>query len=226
MIAAIHQPNFLPWAGFFHKMARADRFVFLDSVPFTKGGYTNRVRIKTASGPQWLTVPVLSKGKSGQPIREVQYDPVVDWRSKVVRTLQANYGRCPHYSLYAGPIEQILRTGGDSLADLNIRLIEYVADLLDMRTPTTRSSQMNSQGKAADLLIALCQELGADTYLSGSGAADYQDEQTFQKAGVRLTYTGFVHPTYPQAFGDFQAGLSIVDLLFHCGPQSAALVRG
>ena len=224
MIVAIHQPNFLPWLGYFYKMARADRFVFLDSVPFAKGSYTNRVKIKTASGPQWWTIPVVTHGKLGQPIVKVQCSHKEDWRKKAVMTLKTNYQKCRHFQPYADRILQVLASGGDGLADLNIGLIGYVCEQLGIRTPTVRSSGMAAQGAATDLLIVLCRELGADTYLSGSGGANYQDEAAFQAAGIRLIYANYLHPTYPQAFGDFEKGLSIVDLLFSCGPDSAKVL--
>jgi hypothetical protein len=224
MILAIHQPNFLPWLGYFAKMARADRFVFLDSVPFAKGSYTNRVKIKAAAGPQWLTVPVQTRGKLGQPIVEVLASDTVEWRKKVAQAFRTNYAQCPHFQPHADCIFDILAAAGDSLADLNIRLIEYVARVLGIATPTVRSSALGAEGKATDLLIALCRQIGADTYLSGSGGANYQDEAAFAAAGIKLIYINYQHPTYPQAFGDFMPGLSIVDLLFNVGPEGRRIL--
>jgi len=224
VIVAIHQPNFLPWLGYFYKMAKADRFIYLDSVPFAKGSYTNRVKVKTAAGPQWWTVPVETHGKLGQPILEVRASDAVAWRKKSIMTLRTNYQGCPHFQPHANRIFEILGGTDDRLAELNIRLIEYVAQQLDIRTPVMRSSQMAARGAATDLLISLSKEVGADTYLSGSGGANYQDEAAFQAAGLKLIYANYQHPTYPQAFGDFEKGLSIIDLVFNCGPQSAAVL--
>jgi hypothetical protein len=226
MIVAIHQPNFLPWLGYFYKMVRCDRFVLLDSVGFAKGGYTNRVMIKTPQGPQWLTVPVRTKGMLGAPIHEMLTADNVDWRSKVCRTLEMNYRACPHYQPYAKEISAIIASAGASLSEMNIRLIEYLARQFQIPTPTCRSSGLQAAGKAAELLIAICKELGATTYLSGSGGANYQDEQAFQAAGLALTYANYRHPRYRQAFGDFAQGLSAADLLFNCGPESGAILRG
>jgi len=225
MIVGIHQPNFLPWLGYFYKMVRSDRFVLLDTVAFAKGSYTNRVKIKGATGAAWLTVPVLTSGKLGQPIRETMCSPTVDWRAKIVRTLETNYRGCPHYAAYGPDICRIISACGDNLAELNIALIQHLAGLLDIHTPMVRSSELQAQGKAAELLIAICKELGADTYLSGSGGANYQDEQDFAAAGLKLIYTNYQHPTYAQPFGDFVGGLSVVDLLFNCGSDSAAILR-
>jgi hypothetical protein len=143
----------------------------------------------------------------------------------VQATLDANYRKCPHWQRYSGQIMTLLQSGPGNLAELNIALIEYFAGELQIATPRIRGSTLTAQGKATDLLIALCRELGAQTYLSGSGGANYQDEQAFTAAGLNLTYAAYKHPAYPQAFGEFTAGLSIADLLFNCGPESAAVLR-
>ena len=224
MIIAIHQPNFLPWFGYFHKMAQADRFVLLDSVAFTKGGYTNRVKVKAAGGAQWLTVPVLTKGKLGQIVAEVACSDGVDWRKKVRAALETNYRGCPHFQPAAGKIFGVLGSSRENLAEMNIRLIECVAGELGITTPMIRSSRIPASGQATQLLIAICQELGADTYLSGRGGLKYQEDEAFRAARIDLRVDSFEHPRYPQAFGEFTAGLSIVDLLFNCGPGSARVL--
>src|SRR4051812_18140902 len=97
MIVAIHQPNFLPWIGYFYKVLKCDRFVLLDDVQFTRGGYTNRVNIKFGKGPDWLTVPIKKQGRFGELVREVELQPDQRWRGKLVQTLKASYGRAAHF---------------------------------------------------------------------------------------------------------------------------------
>ena len=225
MIVAIHQPNFLPWLGYFYKMARCDMFVLLDSVSFAKGSYTNRVKIKTAQGAQWLTVPVQTKGNLGTPICEILTAKDVDWRGKICKTLETNYKACPHYQPYGDQICEIISSSGEGLSEMNIRLIEYLARQLEITVLTCRSAALRATGKADELLVAICRELGATTYLSGSGGANYQDEQTFQAAGLELTYANYIHRRYRQAFGEFVSGLSVVDLIFNCGPEAGDILR-
>ena len=224
MIVGIHQPNFLPWLGYFYKMARADHFVLLDTVPFTKGGYTNRVQSKSATGAQWLTVPVLTKGRLGQTIQEVPCNTESKWQKKIVASLETNYRKCPHYLPYGPEILQIIDSAGENLAETNIQLIQYLTGQLGINTPTTCSSKMHAEGKATDLLIALCQELGADSYLSGAGGIQYQEQEKFRVEKIRLLYSDFEHPRYTQQFGEFIPGLSIVDLIFNCGPERARIL--
>jgi len=224
VIVAIHQPNFLPWLGYFHKMAVADHFILLDSVPFSKGSYTNRVQIKTVKGPTWLTVPVQTSGRLGQNIVDVLCDPNPAWRKKVIGSLENSYRQSPFFKTYAREIFDIILEAGDKLADLNIRLIDLIAGRLGIHTATTRSSAMQSRGHSTELLIGLCRELGADTYLSGSGGASYQDEQAFAATGIKVVYAQYSHPMYPQPFGDFATGLSAIDLLFNCGPAAGDIL--
>jgi hypothetical protein len=224
MMVAIHQPNFLPWLGFFYKMARADKFVYLDSVPLADRSYTSRVKIKTRGGPEWLTVPVTKESRQ-LPIVTALCADGADWRQKVLAKIEANYRSCPHYEWCSVELEEILVASGNNLAETNIRLIEAIARRLGIHTPTVRSSTLANPGNLGDdVNIALCKTLGADTYFSGRGAVVYQNEAGFVAAGVRLAYTDFQHPTYPQLFGPFEAGLSAIDLLFNVGPDSASVM--
>lgn len=225
MIVAIHQPNFLPWLGFFYKMLKADRFVFLDSVPFSKGSYTNRVKIKTAQGVQWLTVPVLTKGKSAQTIAEVATNTEVCWRDRVVKTLEGSYGKCNCFWDYFPDLRDIITTHTDSLVHLNLKLIRHIMVWLEIDVPVLQSSRMLIAGTSTRRLINICKHCSADTYLSGAGGNGYQDESVFNREGVKLCYSDFVHPTYPQRFDKFVPGLSIVDLLFNCGPDSRRILE-
>ncbi len=215
----------MPWVGYFYKMAAADKFVYLDNVPYSKGSYTNRVQINTRQGPRWLTVPVVTSGKLGQDIVELAADDRSPWRKKVLGTLENAYRKSPHFYRYFGDIEWIIASGPSNIADLNIKLIEYFAGQLGIAAPRVRGSALAARGKATDLLIATCRELRADTYLSGAGGANYQDERAFAAAGLKLIYTNYKHPVYPQPFGLFVPGLSVADLLFNCGPDSAAILR-
>jgi len=230
MIAAIHQPNFLPWLGYFYKMMKADVFVFLDSVPFSKGGYTNRVKIKSnIIGPKWLTVPVCTKGKLGQLIKDVRCSHI-DWREKIDQVIRFNYSRCPWFEDHWMNLFDIMcRVDSDNLSHMNHLLIDYIATELDIQTLLWHDHDFAVEGKSTELLINICKKLKADTYLSGSGGTDYQDEKAFSNAGIKLIYSDFKHPTYSQVpynYCSFISGLSAVDLLFNYGSDSASILRG
>jgi hypothetical protein len=226
MIVSMHQPNFLPWLGYFYKMAKADLFIFTDTLEFSKGSYTQRVKIMTASGPRWLTVPLIHIGKVGQPILEVRCGGWSDWRQRLVDSLNGNYLQCQYYRQYADPINAIIMGSDESLCNLNIKLILHIAGVLGITLPTVLSSTLPVSGRATDWIISACKAVGADTFLSGLGGAKYQDEDAYGRAGIKLIYTDFRHPRYPQKSAEFVEGLSIVDLLYNCGPGSAAILKG
>jgi hypothetical protein len=226
MIVAIHQPNFIPWLGYFYKIAHADVFVFLDSAQFTRNSYINRNRIKTQSGPQWLTVPVRTTGRFGQSILEVKMAWESDWRQKHMNALTTNYGRAPFFPQVLALLERSYSVvgSGSGLAEFNISLIEAVCAYLDIKREFVRASNLALEGQSTDLLVRICQELGATTYLAGGGAVNYQDDAMFKAAGVEVEYSDFKRQPYPQLWGDFLPNLSIVDALMNKGPSTLDLL--
>ncbi len=225
MIVAIHQPNFLPWIGFFYKMCKSDIFVFLDNVQFSKNGYQNRVKIKTAQGDQWLTVPVFHK--FGQLTKDVKINNNENWKEKHLKTLELNYKKAPYFSQIYKLISTVYnKHDWELLTDFNIELIMAICNYLDIRTKTIRASVLNVSGNSTELLINIVKNVGGDTYLSGKGGMKYQDENRFKKENINLVYTDFRHPVYPQLWGEFIEGLSILDLLFVCGENSIYKILG
>jgi hypothetical protein len=225
-IAAIHQPNYLPWLGWFAKAAQCDVFVLLDDVQFEKGGYTNRVEVKTAQGRTLLTVPVEAGGATPPRIDELRIANDARWAERHAKTLAQSYGRCPGWAALGPKIEDVLASGETRLVALNERLIRLVLDALDVRTRVVRASELRaSAARASDGLVEICRALGAATYLSGAGGRNYNDPAAFAAAGIDLVYSTFEHPTYAQPHGAFESGLSAVDLVFSAPDDAAALLR-
>jgi hypothetical protein len=226
MIAAIHQPNFLPWIGYFYKMLKCDRFVFLDDVQYVRRGYTNRVKIKTENGEKWLTVPVKKKGRYDQLITEVELEPGDHWKNKILNTLQCYYGKTPHFKIYFPEIETMIMQEHSLLTELNIQLIRKAAEWLMIETPVIRSSELkNISGHSTDRLVSICKEIKAEKYLSGFGGQKYQERETFNENGIELLIYDFKHPEYSQLWGDFIPGQSVMDLLFNCGTESIEIIK-
>lgn len=223
-VVAIHQPNYLPWLGFFGKALDSDVFVLYDNVQFEKGGYTNRVRIKSSQGAQWLTQPVVTHGRAYQEIQHVELVDS-DWRRKHLTSLRSSYGRAPHFQQYFGQLGSILSDPTPSLARCNARLIDWVFDVLGLRPRLVHASDLVREATdPTERLIRLVKAVGGDTYLSGGGGFKYQDLTAFNRAGIRVTRCRSIFPEYPQLWGAFVPGLSILDLLFNCGPTSRAYV--
>ncbi len=218
-IVSIHQPNFVPWIGYFYKIVNCDVFVFLDNVQYTKNSFINRNKIKTPQRDRWLTVPV--SFKFGQLINEVKINNNVQWRKKNLRTIEINYKKAPHYdAIYDLLKSACFRNEWELLTDLNIKLINTICQFLDLRVKTIRASTLGFNTSSTDLLIKIIKKLDGKIYLSGKGGANYQDEEKFKQNGISLLYTDFIGPIYPQLYGDFIPNLSIIDLLFNCGSES------
>lgn len=229
-VVAIHQPNFLPWLGYFHKMNQADAFVLLDDVQFSKGSYGNRVKIKSRlKGPDWLTVPVRSSEGSKQQYNEIEIAYNEPWRVDHANLLQDAYQQveeAPHFDHYFQDLMSLQEKRYPNLAALNIPLIRYLKRQLEIPTTLYVASELgNDFGTGSERLANICKLLNADTYLSGQGARSYNDQALFASHGIELVYQSFRHPEYPQLHGGpFEPGLSVIDLLFNCGPDSRRIL--
>jgi hypothetical protein len=226
-VAAIHQPNYLPWLGYFHKMKAADVFVFLDTVDYQSGNafsITNRARIKGGNSVVLLTVPISGKTASRR-IHDVCVDFSTPWARKHLRSIEMSYRRARYFSPMFEVLEAVLSSPPVFLAELNSRLILEVSRYLKVSTPIVYASALGVGAVDRNQrLIEVCERVGATTYLSGQGGQKYNDEALFLQHGIRLTYTRFTSPEYPQLHGEFVPGLSVIDAIFNCGPGATGLL--
>ena len=186
MIAAIHQPNHLPSLRFFDKMRSCDIFVLLDDAQFTRNSFINRNRIRTPNGSLWLTIPV--KQHFGQQIRDVEIDNSQPWARKHWRTIEQNYRKAEGFISHAPLLKAIYSTKWDRLIDLNLKLIISIATRFGIMTRLIPSSSLEITTDGTQRLIDICKKVESDTYLSGSGGRNYQDEQLFKASGIKLTF--------------------------------------
>ena len=221
-VVAVHQPNYLPWLGFFDKVSKADILILMDNVQYPKRSWTNRTRVRSQDGGAWLTVPVKVKGRYHQLISEVEILYEEDWVGQHLKTLERVYGRLPFYSEIYGHVETILTQRTTQLALLNTEIIRMVCSFLAVDVQFVSARDLSVSGKATDLLIGLTKAVGGTTYLSGEGGRDYQDDSRFKTAGLELCYQCFEHPEYDQNVGLFVPGLSIFDVVCNCGTSWAS----
>ena len=223
MILTAHQPAYLPWLGYFDKIARSDLFVFLDAVQFERNSFINRNRIKTANGPTWLTIPVLTKGHLSGTMRETRIDRQKDWRRTHLRSIAQSYVKAPFFDQCFPRLEALYATDDDILAELCLRHLRFWMAELGLTTKLVRLSDLTIAGAKSDLVRDLCLHFGARQYFSGALGRDYLDPAQFSADGIDVAFQDYAHPAYPQLYGPFVAQLSIVDAWMNLGPKTAEL---
>jgi WbqC-like protein family len=224
-LVAIHQPTFLPWLGWWDKLVRADVFVLLDEVQFSKKGGTwmNRVRLLVGGEPRWVTMPVDRAYAGTRSVREMRIDDSKPWRQKVLTTIRATYGRAPFADDVMPAVQEAVGARTELVAELNERAIRSFAERLEIdTTKIVRQSELAADGHGTQLLVELCRAVGGDAYLSGDGSDGYLDAEAFAVAGLELLFQEFAAPVYPQPTDTFVPGLSAVDALMNCGWQGTA----
>lgn len=221
MIVAGHQPNYLPWLGFFDKIRRSDLFIIEDNVQFERQGFTSRNRILTSDGVKWLSVPVEHANKP-LLINEVKIanESEPDWGKRHWLTLKHNYCKAPFWSEFSEFFEQTYDKQWTMLIDLNMHLIRGIMRFLKIDKPLVMSSSLGAQGKKTELIIAQCKKLGADIQLAGNGCKDYIEDNRFKEEGIKLVFQEFNHPLYTQICEGFVPNLSVVDYLFCTGGKN------
>ncbi len=220
MKAAIHQLQYWPGLRFFAKMRQAELFIYLDDVQFEKREFQNRNRIRTPRGWQYLTVPVVSKGRFSQKINEVELDNTAQWRADHFQAIKLNYARAPFFKDHLPAFEALYSRDYRLLADLAMATMDLLKDGFGIKTPVKFSSEFGVEEASSARLARLCAAAGAEEYLSGSGAKAYLDPNVFSFAGVKLAWQDFKPREYPQAFPGFEPDMSALDLLLNCGPRS------
>jgi len=227
MRVAIAQPTYLPWLGYFDLIDQVDAFVILDHVQFEKQSWQHRNRIKTPTGLQWLTVPVIFRGRFGQSIREVEVRDREFWR-RHLRAIEVNYRRALFFGDYFPELSARL-TGPERsrLVDLNVWLIEWFMSILGVRTPLFFSSRLNVPGKRTQLLANICSSQDAGTYVSPIGSAEYllPEIDLLKGRSIEVRFHHYLHPEYRQLFPPFRSHACILDLIFNEGPKSGAVMR-
>ena len=223
---AILQSNYIPWKGYFDMIGAVDEFILYDDMQYTRRDWRNRNQIKTPQGVHWLTVPVRVKGKYDQKIRDTEIDGS-DWAVAHWKALAQNYARAPHFAEIAVWLEPLYRAASYThLSELNRRFIEVVCAYLEIDTVISDSRDYPLLEGKTERLADLCAQAGGTEYVSGPSARDYVDESVFENSGIKLTWFDYAgYPEYPQLWGEFAHGVTVLDLLFNCGKDAGRFMR-
>lgn len=227
MVVAIHQPHYFPWIGYFDKMAKSDMFILLDDVQMEKGSYMYRNRILDAGGRiVYLTISGDKHGFMDKKYREIQSKNDEQWLEKHKTELTRSYQHQPYFQEVWQEIEELFETQESTICAYCMRSIQKIKEILQIQTKVVLQSEIEAvAAKKNDLVLGLCKAVDATVYLSGNGARKYTDEDSFAENGILLTYQKFEVPEYKQDnAAEFVPGLSILDMLFHCGIEKTRSV--
>lgn len=219
-VITIHQPEHLPWLGFFNKMAKADIFVLLDSVPFRKNYFQNRNKILGTNKEQWIGVPVFIKGHINSMIKDT---PIADaanpkWREKYLKTIQGSYGKYEYFDDVFPQLSEIIMAANDNISDINTAIIKMFAKGFGITPKFIRSSELDVGGAKSDLILNICSNLKADVYIAGPFGREYLKKNEFDEKGIKVCFNDYAHPKYEQRRSDsFVPYLSALDLVMNCG---------
>lgn len=238
MIVAAHQPHYLPWLGYFDKIAKSHVFVVMDDLQYEAQNFQNRQRLKLDQGTKWVTVPLL-RGEQTDRIVDKRIDNAGrggrhHWQRRTWRTLEVHYGAAAYFDRYAPDLEDVYERRWDWLVDLDLHLLDLARKWLGITRPIVRSSSLGLRGgytggqKKTERIIDLCNKLGASAYLSGrGGSTGYLDTDALARAGISTVWQRFAHPVYPQRYAGlgFVSHLAFLDLVLNCGPAAAVVTH-
>jgi hypothetical protein len=219
MILTAHQPAYMPWLGYFHKIALADNFVMLDSVQFEKNSFTNRNKIKTSNGEAWLTIPVEMKGHLDKQINEIQMDSKSNWKKKHWNTLLLNYKKAPYFDKYSGFFEKYYLNETSNLYDFIQTSSNFFFNELKITPNTKKLSELHVESKKQDLIIELCKKTGSNAFVFGALGKNYADKNLFDSNNISIYFQEYKHPSYQQLWGEFVPYMGIIDALFNLGAE-------
>lgn len=215
LVVAIHQPNYLPWLGYFYKIFKSDVFVFLDDVQYSNEGMHNYTYIKTSKGPFRLKYPV--QQKFGDKILEVRSKDEMGWKEKHLSIVESNYRSAKYFNEIFSDYKRILLVRYADIVSLNTALIRFYVSRLGFSARFINSSELNINLARNERIITICKTLGAGVYYSGTGAKTYQDENQFRESGITIRYSDFSPIRYTQLWGQYQQNVTSLDFFMNCG---------
>ena len=225
MKVSIMQPAYLPWLGYFDRIFQSDLHIVLDNVAIdrsSKTKFANRNKIRTAQGSLWLTVPLAKKENTDLYLDTLKINNDQSWQKKHWLSIKGNYTKAPFFQEHHDFFDQIYTKNWERLFELTQETTHYLLDALSIDTEIVLASKMNLPFSKSELILELCKNVCATTYISGPFGREYLDEGSFLKAGIKLEYHDYQHPIYKQRYSDFEPYMSVIDLLFNLGPAAKA----
>tara|TARA_Y100000739_G_C20548890_1_gene437238 strand:- start:407 stop:1102 length:696 start_codon:yes stop_codon:yes gene_type:complete len=223
---AMLQPNYIPWKGVFDLINRVDVFVFYDDVQYTLKDWRNRNKIKTQNGDKWLSVPVKTKGLRDQLVCNAQINIQENWQRKHFSAIQSAYAKAPFFKEYKYLIEDIYMDNvWGSISDLDIYSTKKIAEAIGISAEWVNSSDLKLHGnKDGEKIIKICQELNCNFFINGPASKEFMDYEKFKEAGIELDYMDYIYPEYNQLYEPFNHYVTVLDVIFNCGPDAKKFI--
>jgi hypothetical protein len=226
MRICFNQPNFIPWGGFFARLLHSDRMILLDDTLLARGfTYVNRNRIKGPAGEVWITVPLKRKGRGRQKIKDLEIYQKKRWAKDFLLTLKHVYAKSLFYERVFPEIKEAVEIEDDQFAHMAVALLKVIQDKLVIDKEFILQSEIGISGKGSDLLVALAKELGAGEVLMPYFSRKVVDWTPFHRENIHIHFLRYDPPQYPQFWGTFMKKLSVLDLLFCCGPKGSSVIE-
>ena len=217
MILTAHQPAYIPWLGYIHKIAISDIFVVADDVQFENESYISRNKIKTANGSIWLTVPIKKKGHMKLSIKDIEILNIDNWRKRHWNSIFLSYKKAPYFNDLSDFFNEIYKKDWDNLLDLTNCILFYILDRMRIQIEIVFASQMDIVGSKSDYVLDICKKRNADIFVFGSLGKNYADIAKFKSESISTYFQEYKHPVYPQLWGDFHPYMSVIDLIMNEG---------
>lgn len=219
-ILVAHQPNYWPYPGLLSKIAHADVFIYMSSVQLNTHSWQTRNLIKSANGSQYFNVPIITKNRRYQQIRDVEICYESKWQGKFINAIKTYYGKAPYFKKYFPILQEIYSKEWQSLNELKIYITNFLLNELNIKPAIFYDTDFEFSAHKTDLLVQMCKELNCNFFLSNKGSSAYVEIEKFNANNIDHMYMDWICPKYPQLFGNFIPNLSILDMLFNCGPEA------
>lgn len=223
---AILQSNYIPWKGYFDLINMVDEFILYDDMQYTKRDWRNRNKIQTPNGLQWISIPVMVKGKYFQKISKTKISDK-EWGKKHWSTITQNYSKAPYFKKYKDIFEDLyLNNDEEHLSQINYKFIVAICKILGITTKIRWSSEFEPIDGQTEKLLGICKNCDADVYLSGPSAKDYLHENIFIQSNIKVEWMNYSnYPEYQQVFEPFEHGVTILDLIFNEGENATKFMK-
>lgn len=232
MIISGHQPAYLPWLGYFHKLSLCDAFVYMDTVQYLENDWNNRNKLRSPQGWNWLTVPINRRESKGKMLHEIMinnedYGNKNAWNLKHWQMIEFNYRKCKYFDTYAEELYKFyFERKYQRLIDLCWAQFHLFLKWLKMEGKViVRMSEHQFDGRKAELVLDHCRQLGGNYVVFGCNGKNYVDLSIFHQHGIQVYFQDYIHPIYPQRFSGFEPHMSVLDLILNCGPESLSIIR-